>query len=394
MFRTKFFAIALAAMLVLSACGGGGSTSQPSTSAPSDSGTASNEPLVLDGVEIDRSKLASTLYVYNWSDYMDTQVLDMFTAEYGVDVVLDIYDSNEDMIGKVRPKNSGYDVVFPSDYAVDIMAQEGLLAELDKSLLPNIQYMNPNYMDLYYDKGNKYSLPYTVGTSGIAYDATKIEGDLDSWSIVFDPAQANALPGQFSMLDDAREVPGAALRYLGKSVNDASPEALAELEALLKAQKASTNLASYDSSNVSRNLASGSIVLGHIYSSTALQAFLGLEGDDGFPGNENLRYFVPKEGAVIWQDNVAILAESKNQYTANLFLNFLMRPEISLINLEYILSVTPNVETEKMMSDELRVLFEDHGFGITDDMIDRLEWLERNEESAAFDDLWTAVKGE
>jgi spermidine/putrescine transport system substrate-binding protein len=394
MFRTKLCAIALIALLVLSACGGGNTTTQPSPSAPTDAATASNEPLVIDGLEVDRSKLASSLYIYTWADYIDPEVFELFKAEYGIDIVLDVYDSNEDMIGKVRPKNSGYDIVFPSDYAIDIMAEEGLLAPLDKSLLPHLQNMNPNFMGLYFDKENKFSVPYNVGTTGIAYDASKFDGELDSWATVFELAQSDALPGQFSMLDDSREVPGAALRYLGKGVNDTDPAILAEVEALLKAQKSSQNLASYDSSNVSRNLSSGTIVLGHIYNNNALQSYLGLEGDDGFPGNENLRFFVPKEGGVIWQDNVAILAESKNQYSAHLFTNFLMRPEVALRNLEYILGVTPNLEAEKLISDELKTIFSEQGFGITDDMIDRLQWLERNEGTAAFDDLWTVVKGE
>ncbi len=108
--------------------------------------------------------------LYNWADYIDPAVLEGFEQEYGVKVIADVYDSNEDMIGKVRPGGSGYDIVIPSDYAVDIMARERLLAPLDKSLLPNFKNMKPDLLDLYYDKGNTVSVPYNTGTTGLAYD--------------------------------------------------------------------------------------------------------------------------------------------------------------------------------------------------------------------------------
>ncbi|HEX5691996.1 MAG TPA: spermidine/putrescine ABC transporter substrate-binding protein, partial [Roseiflexaceae bacterium] len=301
--------------------------------------------------------------------------------------------SNEDMIGKVRPGNSGYDIVFPSDYAVDIMARENLLAKLDKAMLPNLKNIKPDLLDLYYDKGNVYSIPYNTGLTGLAYDKSQFDTPPDSWGVVFDPAMSEQLKGQFSMLDDAREVPGAAMRYIGKSLNGTDEADLAKVEEILKAQKASSKLSGYDSSNYSRQLSSGQVVIAHAYNNGALQARMGLEGDEGYPGNENIGFFIPKEGGTIWQDNMCIMADSPNAYTAHVFIDYMMRPEVAAKNEEYVLGLTPNAEAEKLLPAELQELFKE-GFAPDAETLKRVEWIERNDKTSAYDDLWTRVKGE
>jgi spermidine/putrescine transport system substrate-binding protein len=344
-------------------------------------------------VEIDKSKLAKELHLFNWADYIDPTIQEDFEKEFGVKVVVDVFDSNEDMIGKVRPGNSGYDIVFPSDYAVDIMARENLLAKLDKALLPNLKNIKPDLLNLYYDKGNVYSAPYNTGTTGLAYDKTKFPTPPDSWGVVFDPAQAEKFKGQFSMLDDAREVPGAAMKYIGKSLNGTDPADLAKVEQILIAQK--PLIAGYDSSNYSRNLASGQIVIAHAYNNGALQARMGLEGDDGYPGNPNIGFFIPKEGGTIWQDNMCILAgiPEANAYTAHVFIDYMMRPDVAAKNEQYILGLTPNAEAEKLLPADLQELFKE-GFAPDEETLKRLEWIERNDKTSAYDDLWTKVKGQ
>ena len=329
--------------------------------------------------------------MYNWADYIDPDVLEQFKSEYGVDVTVDVYDNNEDMIAKVRSGGSGYDIVFPSDYAVEIMAQENLLAPLDKTLLPNMKHLKPANMGLYYDKENTYSLPYNLGLTGIGYLKSKFPTPPDSWSIFFDPAQAEQTQkdGGFTMLDDEREVPGAALRYLGKSLNDTDPADLKQVEEILKAQK--PFVSAYDSSSVSRKLSSGEIIAAHIYSVSALQAQLGLAGE--YPGNPDVQFIVPKEGGTIWQDNMAVVASSANIYTAHVLINFLMRPDIAAKNADYVLGVTPNAAAEEFLSDDLKNAYK-AGYAPNDAMMSRLEWIVRNDQTSAFTDLWTAVKGE
>ncbi|MBC8077125.1 MAG: spermidine/putrescine ABC transporter substrate-binding protein, partial [Chloroflexales bacterium] len=338
---------------------------------------------------VDKAKLAETLNVYAWSDYIAPETVKGFEDEYGVKVSIDTYGNNEDMIAKVRPGSSGYDVVQPSDYAVQIMASDKLLAPLDKAMLPNLSSIKPENLDLYFDKGNVYSVPFNYGTTGLAYSKKAFPTPPDSWAVVFDAAQAEQRKGQFSMLDDSREVPGAALKYLGKSLNDTDAANLAQAEELLKAQK--PFLASYDSDTVSRKLAAGEIVIAQCYNGVALQARMGIEGD--FDGNADIGFFIPKEGGTIWQDNFAVLADSPNQYTAFVFLNYMLRPEVAAQNTAYNLGLSPNADAEKLLPADIATLYNE-GFAPSADTIKRLEWIERNDKTGAFDTLWTAVKGE
>jgi spermidine/putrescine transport system substrate-binding protein len=412
----------LVVLLVAAACGSNGGAAQPTaapgdanapataapaaepTAAPAAEPTAATaaeptaataaEPTAATGaapaeLQVDKSKLSKELHIYNWADYLDPTVLEDFEKEYGVKVTMEVYDNNEDMIAKIRPGNSGYDVVFPSDYAVEIMARDKLIAPLDKALLPNIANNRPSNMDLYYDKGNMYSVPYNYGTTGLAYDKSKFSTPIDSWAAVFDQAQLEANKGYISMLDDEREVPGAALHFLGKSMNDTDAADLKQAEDLLKTQK--EYISGYDSSNVSRRLASGEIVAGQIYNNNALQARTGIEGD--YSGNDNIVFVIPKEGGTVWQDNVCIVADSPNVYTAHVFLNYLMKPEVAAKNTAFNLGVTPNAAAEKLLDPKIQELYKE-GFAPDDATLKRLEWIVRNDKTVAFTDLWTAVKGE
>jgi spermidine/putrescine transport system substrate-binding protein len=383
----------VAVLLVLAACGNAAPATSPGNE-PGTGGSAAEPTKAADapaasGGQVDKSKLASKLSVYNWSDYIAPEVLEAFQAEYGVEVVVDVYDNNEDMIAKVRTGNSGYDISVPSDYAVDIMIKDKMLAPLDKSLLPNLKNIKPANLGLYYDKDNTYSIPYNEGLTGIAYLKSKFPTPPDSWAILFDPAQAETITGQFSMLDDEREVPGAALRFIGASLNDTSPENLKKVEEILKAQK--PFVAAYDSSSVARKLASGEIVAGHIYNNGAMQARLGLTGE--YPGNPDIGFFMPKEGGTIWQDNVVILADSPNAYTAHVFIDFLMRPDIAAKNAAYLMGISPNAAAEQFLPADMVALYKE-GFAPDAEMLKRVEWIVRNDASVAFTDLWTAVKGE
>ncbi len=400
MARIKQLGLVLLTLLMLSACGGAANTpTTGSANATSETTTnAANETATDAGpattaaantLAVDSSRLSKELHIYNWADYIDPAVIEDFQKQYGVSVTVDVYDNNEDMIAKISPGSSGYDLVFPSDYAIDIMAKGNLLAKLDKSLLPNMKHVKPQNLDLYYDKGNVYSMPYNLGMTGLAYDSTKFSDPVDSWSSVFDIEQLEPIKGQISMLDDERETPGAALRFLGKSLNETEAANLQQAEQLLKDQK--PYLAAYDSSNVSRKLASGEIVIGHIYSYNALQAKLGIEGD--YSGNPNIVFVMPKEGGTIWQDNMAIVADSPNQYTAHVFINYLMDPQVAAKNAAYILGVTPVATAVPLLPEALQQAYKD-GFEPNEEMLKRLEWIERNDKTSAFTDLWTAVKGE
>lgn len=379
--------ILLFAILVplLAACGNQ-STESPGNEYGSAPAPAADTP-ASDG--IDRTKLASELYFYNWSDYIDPETLELFEQEYGVRVIYDTYDANEDMIAKVRAGNSGYDIVVPSDYAVQIMVDEELVQPLDKSLLTNIGSMNKNYLGVYFDPENRYSVPYLLGLTGIAYNSEFFPNGVDSWSALFDPANLSAIQGKFSMLEDERETPGAALKFLGQSLNTTDAALLQRAQELLIAQK--PFLAAYNSADVNRKLASGEYVIAHAWSGMAMQSRNGL-GDE-FSGNPAINFVIPKEGGTIWMDNLVILSDSPNAYTAHVFINFLMRPEIAARNAGYVGYITPNVGAVPLLPQEVQDLYA-AGFAPNDELLKRLEWIKRSAETTAFTELWTVVKGE
>lgn len=338
---------------------------------------------------IDRSQLAAELYFFNWSEYIDPELLAEFEQEYGVRVIEDVYDSNEAMIPKIRAGGSGYDLVVPSDYAVQIMITEGLLAPLDKSLLPNLANIRPDLLDLYFDPGNAYSVPYFWGTTGIAYNSEFFTESPDSWAVIFEPERLQEIAGRFTVLDDPRETPGAALIYQGQSVNTTDPAILEQTRELLLQQK--PYLTAYDSASINLRLATEEIVLAHAWNGAAATARLGI---DDKPGNEKINFLIPQEGGVIWMDNLAIVADSPNQYTAHVFINWLMQAEIAARNTDWVLYLTPNTAAEPLLGTETQAIF-DAGFAPTPEERERLEWIERTETTElAFADLWTQVTGQ
>jgi spermidine/putrescine transport system substrate-binding protein len=369
-------------VLMVVACGGA-----PAAPAPVATDATTAPAASSDGV--DKTKLAAELHVYNWTDYIDPALLTAFEAEYGVTVIVDNYDQNEDMIAKVQAGGSGYDIVVPSDYAVEIMWRAGLLQELDKSLLTNIVHNEPTLLNKYFDEGNKYSLPYMYGITGIAYNKKTFPTAPDSWATVFDVANAEKYQGQFSMLDDEREVPGSALRYLGFSLNETDPAAMQKVQEMLIAQK--PFLAAYNSSDVNRKLSSGEYVMAQAWSGQAMQARNGL-GEE-FAGNPDIGFVIPKEGGMIWMDNMTILKDSPNAYTAHVFMNYMMRPEVAAQNTSYIGYLPPNKDAIPLMDQTVRDLYAE-GFAPDAEVMKRLEWAIRSEKTMIFGDVWTAVKGE
>jgi len=373
------YILIVASLMLLAACGGSAPTTP--TTAPSSAAPAA------DGV--DRERLAQELRVYNWTDYIDPALLDAFEQAYGVRVIVDNYDANEDMIAKVRAGGSGYDIVVPSDYAVETMWRDGLLQEINRAWLPNLGNLDPALLDKYFDPGNRYSVPYMYGITGIAYQRSAFPDGITSWAVLFDPAQLERVRGQVSMLDDERETPGSALRFLGHSLNATDAAAIAEATALLQAQR--DYLAAYNSSDVNRKLASGEYLLAHAWSGQALQARNGL-GDE-FEGNPDIAFVIPNEGGAIWMDNMAILKDSPNAYTAHVFIDFLMRPELAAQNAGYIGYLTPNAAAIELLPETIRALYAE-GFAPDEQVKQRLEWMVRDEQSTVFTELWTAVKGQ
>ncbi|KAB0680403.1 polyamine ABC transporter substrate-binding protein [Aureimonas leprariae] len=269
--------------------------------------------------------------IFNWSDYIDASILEDFKKETGIDVVYDTYDSNEILETKLLAGGTGYDVVVPSAEFLSRQIQAGVFQKLDKSKLPNLS----NMWDFVqaqvanYDPGNEYSVNYMWGTTGIGVNDKKVaealpNAPVDSWALVFDPANAEKLKGcGIYMLDAPSELFPAALSYLGLDPNSTKPDDIKKAEELLA--KAAPNVRKFHSSEYINALANGDICVAVGFSGDVLQAkSRATEAGQGV----EISYHIPKEGALMWFDQMAIPADAPHVDEALAFINYMQRPEI------------------------------------------------------------------
>lgn len=285
------------------------------------------------------------LNLYNWSEYMDPELIEAFEAEYGVSVVESFYESNEAMISQIQSGVS-YDVIVPSDYMVNIMIQEGLLVEFNKDAIPNFANMDPDFTSQPYDDGARFSAAYQYGTTGLGVNKALVGEDFPrSWALIFDPTLTANFPGGVSVLNDPRETMGAALEYLGYSLNDTTLEHLEEATEVIKAAKA--NIATFDSDQYDEALSAGEVAVAHGYSGNMIIGFLDADNPDDF------EYVLPEEGATLWIDNMAIPTTATSVCTAHTFINFILDAEngAALTNWNYYGS--PNAASASMLDQEV-----------------------------------------
>lgn len=319
-----------------------------------------------------------TLHIYNWADYISPDVIRAFENEHSCRIVYDVYDSNEAMYAKLLSGARGYDIVFPSSYQAILMQKQGMLEKLDHEKLPALAHLDSAFMqNVALDKGAEYSIPYLVGTTGLAYNKERIGEAPSSWAALGNPT----LKGRTTLLDDYREALGIALLYLGHSANSdnqAQVEAAGEL--LLEWKR---NCARMSAMEYIPGLASGEFHLSHGYSSS-----VGAMMSDGAG---HVDFVLPKEGFTIWVDSVAILAKAPEKELAYAFLDFLCQPKNSALNMEYNRGAAPNPDAVALLPEELRadpVLFPD------EDTLTRGEQLFPIEEHTdkIYLDVWMRVK--
>lgn len=279
------------------------------------------------------------VYVYNWGEYIDEDVIDLFEEKTGIKVVYDEFEQNEEMYPKIQAGAVSYDVVCPSDYMIQKMIENDLLQPLDLNNIPNYKYINKTYLESAeeFDPGNKYSVPYCWGTIGILYNKTKVDEPVDSWGILFDEKYS----GEILMIDSVRDAFAIALSYLGYDLNSTSEAELDEAKALLQEQYPLVQ--AYVVDQVRDKMIGGEASLAVIYSGEAI--YTGRE-------NSDLEYVVPKEGSNVWIDGWVIPKNSKNKANAEAFINFMCDPEIALKNFEYITYSTPNTGAWELIEDE------------------------------------------
>jgi putrescine transport system substrate-binding protein len=297
------------------------------------------------------------LNVYNWSDYIDPAVIEDFQKETGIEVRYDVFDSNEVLETKLLAGNSGYDVVVPSAYFLERQIKAGVFRKLDKSLLPNLANLDPELQAqvALHDPGNEHSVIYMWGTTVIGYDAAKIaalmpDAPTDSWRLVFDPAViAKFKDCGVSILDDPTDMVATALLWLGKDPNSQSEEDLKAAEEALLAIR--PYIRTIHSSQYIEDLANGEICLAVGYSGDMLQA---RDRAEEAGTGADVRFSIPKEGALMWFDTLAIPADAKHPDNAYRFIDYLLRPEVAARNTDFVNYANANAKATELVDEEIR----------------------------------------
>jgi len=255
---------------------------------------------------------AGELHIYNWGNYTNPELVKKFEKEFDVKVTVDEYDSNETMLSKVRAGNSGYDIVVPSDYTVKLMIGDGLLEKTEPNAMPNFKNMRPEFVDIYWDSGRHYSVPWQFGMTTYTVNVAKYKGPMDSLSILFNPP--DELKGQINMLDDINTVMHAAERYAGIPRCGADKANLKKLNDTLMAAKPNWKTFSYDTQ---AKMVSGDVIVTQDWNGDSYRIRKALP---------TAIFAFTKEGIEGWMDNVAVLKGAKNMDNAKAFQNFMMDP--------------------------------------------------------------------
>lgn len=320
---------------------------------------------------------SNTLYLYNWGDYIDPDLIDKFEEESGYKVVMETYDSNEAMITKIKQKSTNFDICIPSEYAVEMMRDQGLLEKLDHKKIVGLDNIDERFLDVAYDPGNEYSIPYLWGTFGIVYNTKKYqESDFSSWKNLWD----KKFEGEILSFDGARETLGIGLLANNLSLNTTDPKKLVEVRDELIGFMGNVKAILADEIRMYMALEEANV--GITFSGDASSAI---------ESNENLSYAIPKEGSNIWFDTMVIPKTSKNQKAAYAFINFMLEPENAAQNADYIWYATPNKKALDLIDPEAR---NDKTLYPDDDVIDKLEVFKAldKESTILYNDLFLDLK--
>ncbi|MBD2100539.1 PotD/PotF family extracellular solute-binding protein [Leptolyngbya sp. FACHB-261] len=363
--RSSFFLMGAG----LSACGfAGGSASQNAESTPA--ATAASPTTAATG----------TLNLYTWADYVNPEVAQAFTQETGVKITADTYDANETMLAKVQAGGgTGYSLVYPSDYMVAQMVELNLLEPLDQSRLEAVYGdLGDNFKNLYYDPENKYSIPYTWGTTGIAYNSKELKKAPTDFNSLWE--MRDQIKGRLTLLDDVREVMGMSLKSLGYSLNSKDKAQLQEAyDKLRELKPAVATFTSYDWRD---RMISGDIVVSHAYSGDGLQ--VGKE-------NPDVKYVVPASGCTLWNDTIAMLKTAPNKDAAYEWIKYSMEPKNSAVITEAILFGNPLKAVPALLPESIK---SNPGWAVAPDLLAKTEKIEPLDDTtqAIYDDYWTKLK--
>ena len=284
------------------------------------------------------AKNDNVVYVYNWGEYIDPDVLDEFTAETGIKVVYDEYETNEVMYPKIEAGAASYDVICPSDYMIQKMIENDLLAEINFDNIPNAKNIGDQYYESSreFDPENKYSVPYCWGTVGILYNKTMVDEPIDSWSVLWD----EKYKGEILMQNSVRDAFMVALKLNGDSMNTLDDSELEAAKDKLIEQKPLVQ--AYVVDQVRDKMIGNEAAIGVIYSGEAIYTQR---------ENPDLVYVIPKEGTNVWIDSW-VITKNANKENAEAFINYMCKPEVALKNFDFITYSTPNTAARELIEDE------------------------------------------
>ncbi len=325
---------------------------------------------------------ADELRILIWSEYMPEDFMDNFTADTGIKSRVEFYESTEELVAKLQAGGvSQYDVVVPTDYIINSMVQLNLLQKLDKSKIPNFKNLDDAFTNTSYDQGNVYTIPYQWGTVGMLYSKKALGADYEpSLSLYFDPASRK---GPVVMIDSIREMLGIGLRYMSKDVNTINTDDLKALAAMMIETKSSKVFAGFDVGTGGRSkVVAGTAVAALCYNGDALRAV----ADDP----ENIGFANPKEGTVIWADNMAIPAKAPNVEYAHAFINWVLDAKNGAKLSNWTQYATPNKASKEFITP---ADLKNPAIYPTAETMGKLQFItDLGKNNRYYDELWTAIK--
>jgi len=346
------------------------------------------------------------LNLYNWTEYIPygseaedygvTDLVAKFEEQYGVKIIQTFYEDNETMLAQIEAGGAPYDLIVPSDYMVSTMAdpEVGLLVKFNADAIPNLVNLDPLFDNAPYDPTGEFSVPYQAGTSGFGFAYAALdEAGIDyengiSWGLVFDPEMSAPFTGLISMLNDERETLGAALKYLGYSVNTTDQAELDEATAILKA--ANDRIAAYDSAAFDDLLMAGETVIGHGWNGGFLGSYDQASTDD-YDAYEDFGYAVPQEGGIVWVDLMAVPITAEHPCTAHTFINFILDAENGGDLTNYTYYMSPNLAAYEYIDPE--ILGDEMVFP-SDETMAKLEFIaDVGDFSLNYSDAFAVAKG-
>ncbi len=316
------------------------------------------------------------LYFYNWADYVNPEMIARFEQEYHCRVIEDNFDSNEAMYAKLKAGAAGYDVIVPSSYMVEILIKQDMLQPLDHQQLPNLCNIDSAYVDIMLDPKMTYSVPWAVTLTGIAYLGNKVTISEPTWAVF----ERQDLTGRMTLLNDMRETIGAALKFLGYSLNTTDEQQLAQARDVVIRWK--KKIAKFENEQYKTGLASGEFYLVHGYSGDILQVA---------EENEEVVFAIPREGGSVSMDEMVIPKNARNPELAHKFINFMLRADVAAANTEFTSYLFPNKASYALLPEELRndrILFPPA------EIIARMEVIrDLGADNQKYTRIWDEIKG-